>query len=171
MNAYILKLKIGVKIESTITNSPKHVSHFPEEAPRRRSTTPEKIRYPQTFTQVGADYGFPADISISGIIRNLVGMTWASTGKGDVETDRTQEKNEDNSSNSEDDRESNRLVESAYDIFNAGLKLASDLIGYGNQYFFIPFKHLHNLLNIFYYTVEKLYIFFSFLRLFLYKLE
>ncbi len=118
-------------------SSPKHVSRSPEEAPRRRSTTPDKIRYPQTFTQVGADYGFPADISISGIIGNLVGMTWASTDNGDVKTEIEQEKNEaNNTSNSEDDQESNRFVESAYDIFNAGLKLASDLIGYGNQYFF-----------------------------------
>lgn len=164
---------IGVKIDSTTSNPSKQVSRSPNEAPRRRSTTPEKIRYPQTFTQVGADYGFPADISISGFIRNLVGMTWASTGKGDVKTEKIQEKNEGNNniSNPEDDRESNVLVESAYDILNAGLKLATDLIGYGNQYFFIPLKHLHNLRNIFYYTVEKLYIFPLIFTSFLYKLE
>ncbi|ODN00902.1 hypothetical protein Ocin01_05773 [Orchesella cincta] len=106
------------------------ISSVVEDAIRERAI--QERNRPQTCAQVGADYGFPSDISISGFIGNLVPSKWAVGADNPMKDNGTAPAKE-NVSHTHitfDEGDTARgFMGTAYDILSAGLRYASSLIG------------------------------------------
>ncbi|CAL8126654.1 unnamed protein product [Orchesella dallaii] len=109
------------------------ISSAIEDAIRTRAI--QERNRPQTCAQLGADYGFPSDISISGFIGNLVPSKWASSTEEnsrneDNENEDAVKENVSHTTITYDEGDKSRsFMGAAYDILSAGLKYASSLIG------------------------------------------